>query len=493
MGRNSEEAFVTARERVALTPDDPDARSKLRFFEVISLGASADSALPAHMREWWRLHRYWSSQRDVPFVIVNGMRRYAIQIADRGDSVWRAVQEVWTPRYDSVLRTIPTDRLGAEARWGRLNSLALRAWKDASKRDSAALILADAERYWATPAARYADATTFGFQIATASPDSTDAQLRWADRLVQLHPEQTVWRYGQLAQTTALRTVARERLAARVDALRRRDDRRRPLEVTVAEALRADSAEARETLGALAEAELLAGDTVRARATLLRAAADGWSVQVFQQAASVLSASGDRLAALPLIAHLVTDPGTPPTTVDSLTRIAGTAVADTTWQRMLMQSRLRMRDYFLATAISAPLAAPVPLRSATGETTLSAVTGQRASVVVFWSRTCAPSRDQMSALDSLSTRLARLDAALVPVTREAITPEVQAFLREQKVTVPVYVDRTGAAKRLFEQWSVPEYVVLDARGVIRYRHSTLDLVLAQVAALQAQNDPLLLP
>lgn len=493
MGRNSEEAFATARERVALTPDDPGARRILRFFESVSLGADADTLLPSHKREWWRLHRLWSARDDVPFAIVNGMRDYVIAIAEPGDSIGPAYRSVWKARYDSVLASAPTDRLGAKQRWGQMMNTSIRVDTDSTHRDSVVAMLSEAERYWNTDAARDSRAPVYGFQIAVRVRDSANAQLRWADRLVQRHPEQAIWRYGILARTPRLRDVARQRLLARLGTLRQRDDRLRPLEFTVAEALRADSAEARETLGALADAELLAGDTVRARATLLRATADGWSVRVFQQAATVFSASGDTRAALPLIAHLVTDPGTPSSTVDSLMRIARAGVADTTWQRMLMQSRLRMRDYFLATAISAPLAAPVPLRAATGETTLSSITANRASVVVFWSRTCAPSRDQMRALDSLSTRLARLDAVLVPVSDEAITPEVQAFLREQKVTVPVYVDHTGTAQRLFEQWAVPEYVVLDARGVIRYRHSTLDLVLAQVAALRAQNDPPLLP
>jgi hypothetical protein len=47
----------------------------------------------------------------------------------------------------------------------------------------------------------------------------------------------------------------------------------------------------------------------------------------------------------------------------------------------------------------------------------------------------------------------------------------------------VYFDVTNAARRAFGQWATPEYYVLDARGVVRFKHSTLDLVLAQAVSL----------
>jgi peroxiredoxin len=493
MGRNSTLALETVRERVTLNPDDPAARATLRSFEGFNLGSEADAALPAHAKEWWRLHRLWSARGDVPFVIVNGMRSYAIQIADEKDSIWTAVRTTWSPRWRSAIAEERTDRASADARWGALNNSALRVRRDPTMRGSAVIALAQAERYWATSASRAAWAPTFGFQIATAVPDSTAAQLRWADRLVQRIPEQTNWRFGELARTPALRDVARQRLLARIETLRRRNDARRPLEFTVAEALRADSAEVRETLGVLAGAELMAGDTIRARATLSRATSAGWSTDLFRRAAQLSWATGDRKSAMPLLANIVVDPGTPAADLDSIARLVRGVIPAAAWEKAQARSRARMRDHFLATAISAPLPGPIPLRSATGDTSLSGIAASRASVVVFWSRFCGPSRDQMSSLDSLAGRLADLGAVLVPVTREPITAEVQAFLRKQQVTVPVYVDASGAAQRAFDQWATPEFFVMDANGVVRYRHTSLDLVLAQVAALRAQNDPPLIP
>ncbi len=72
---------------------------------------------------------------------------------------------------------------------------------------------------------------------------------------------------------------------------------------------------------------------------------------------------------------------------------------------------------------------------------------------------------------------------LIPITDDPLDDAARAFLREQKVTVPVYVDATGAARRAFDQWATPEYHVLDADGDVRFRHSTLELIPAQVAAL----------
>ena len=484
MGRDSPLALETNRERVALTPDDPAARAKLYFFETINLGADADSALPAHAREWWRLHRLWSARAGVPFAVVDGMLKYAVQIAEPPDSIAMIARRVWRPRRDSAIQSERIDREGAEARWAMLNSMAMRAMRDSAKLDSAVVALNQAEHFWNHGGQRVGMAPQMGLQIARVVRDSTGAQLRWTDRLARRSPEYSHLFYQALAERPALRGNAQQRLLARYDVLRRRDDARRPLEFSIGEAIREDSAQARDVLGALADVELASGDTVQGRSTLLRATAAGWSVNLFRRAVRVLSATGDRTAALPLMANVAVDPGTPATEVDSLTKAALGLITQAAWQRALDRSRLRMRDYFLATAISVPLAGGIPLRGVRGETSLASVAGARASVIVFWSRDCGPSRDQMTALDTLSARLARLGAALVPITREPITPEVIAFLAEKKVTVPVYSDVSGSAQRAFDQWSWPYYVVVDANGVIRYRHSSLDLVLAQVAALR---------
>jgi hypothetical protein len=82
-----------------------------------------------------------------------------------------------------------------------------------------------------------------------------------------------------------------------------------------------------------------------------------------------------------------------------------------------------------------------------------------------------------------SCRRTSRSSALVPIATEARTPEVVAFPRDHPMGTPDYFDGSSEARRVFGQWSTPESYVLDEHGMIRFRHSTLDLVLAQAVAL----------
>lgn len=477
MGRNMSLAFQTAREHALLTPDDPEAWADLYFQQSINLGASADTALPAHRARLARLHRLWSARRDVPFPVVVGMLDYAAQITTRTDSLGALVRRYWRPQRARATAVDRTDRAGVEWRWWAINDLALKGV------DSARVALGLAETFWHDGGARDPLGAHLGAQVARLAHDTTGVRVRWIDRYASADPGYAEYIYRELTDVPALRRVAAQRLTALAARLLTRDDRRRPLDQTLAEALRADSARARRTLGFLAATQLALGDAARAQATLARATADGWDRELFSRAAAVDRAHGDRADATRLFARLAVDPGTSERQADSLATLARAEVSDAEWQRLLDAARDRMRRHFLATAVHARLPAGIPLSGIGGETSLARVASSRPAVVVFWSRWCAPSRAQMSALDSLSSQLAREGAVLIPVTDEPITASLRSFLRQQKVRVPVYFDNTGSARRAFNQWATPEYFVLDATGALRFRESALALLPAQVAVL----------
>lgn len=487
MGRNATLAFETARQRVARSPEDPDAWSALFFHQKINLGKDADTALASHQARLVQLHRLWSSRTNVPFRIVYGLLLYAAQITESGDSIRVMVRNHWRPVHLRVAAEDQTERAAVEARWFAINDIALRAdeRKDA---DSLRIAMNLAEHFWSAGGSRDPRAVKLGEQIARIAGDTGAARMRWTDRYAAQRPALAEYAYRLAAEAPALRPVVVQRYAALVQRLTTRDDTRRPLELTVAEALREDSAHARRVLGFMAEAQLAAGDTVAATGTLKRAVAAGWSRDLIERAATVLWRTGDRASAVPIMAQLAVDPGTRAGAVDSLSALARTVAPESLWTRLLVESRGRMRSHFLGAATMKTLPATVSLSDARGETTLSAIAGGRPAVVVFWSEHCGPSRGQMLTADSLSRELAAQGAVLIPITEDPLSsPEVTAFLKEAKVTIPVYSDRSGVARRALGQWATPEFFVLDATGALRFPSSRMELLPAQVAALRTER------
>jgi hypothetical protein len=149
-----------------------------------------------------------------------------------------------------------------------------------------------------------------------------------------------------------------------------------------------------------------------------------------------------------------------------------------------------MRDYFLGDATRMMLPREIALSdTARRRTTLARLTAGRVSVVMFWDRTCPWALEQLPQLPGLAARLRDRGVAFVPVVTDAPSPEEIAFLREHAMGAPVYFDVSAEARRAFGQWSTPEYYVLDERGLVRFKHSALDLVLTQaIVLLDASGD-----
>src|SRR5437667_348353 len=104
--------------------------------------------------------------------------------------------------------------------------------------------------------------------------------------------------------------------------------------------------------------------------------------------------------------------------------------------------------------------------------------------VAFWPRHCGPSLEELPALERLTGRLRKQGVAIVTITDERVSDDLQRFLADQKLTFPVYADAWREASRAFSQWGTPSYFVLDADGVVRFEYRELDRVPAEVAALR---------
>lgn len=485
MGRNMEAAFEVARRRAALYPDSPGEWATVYFHEKINLGREAERTIPAHRARLAALHQRWAAQSEVPFSVAEGMLSYAVQITDRGDALGDSVRAVWTPRRRALAASAPAAASLDPARtrfgWWRINDVAMRG------ADSARGAVVMAESYWQAGGARDAMGAQLGAQIARFAKDTTGVRVRWADRQAIATPAHAEHAFAELAEIPALRPAAMTRLAALAARLLVPDASRRPLESSAATAAAADSARARRVLGMLSDARLAAGDTAGAREVLVRATADGWDPMLFAKAAATHLALGDTASAVPLLARVAAEPSTPASRVDSLARIATRAVGATRWTRLVSAAAGTMRAVLLASAVRDGLPADIPLVDAAGRRrTLRQLAAGRVAVVTFWSPTCAPSRHQLSALDSLGARLARRGMALIPIGEREASATTAEVLRAQRVTTPVYYDAAAAARRAFGQWATPDYYVVDAAGRVRFRHSDLAHVLAQAVAVAGE-------
>ncbi len=129
---------------------------------------------------------------------------------------------------------------------------------------------------------------------------------------------------------------------------------------------------------------------------------------------------------------------------------------------------------------------PVRLTARQGSSVaLAELTGEEATVVVFWSRYCGPSAQAMPRTAALAGRLAQEGVPLLAITRDA-PGEAEAFLREGGFEITALYDTEGEAARALNSWGTPQYFVLDGTARLRFAFSSLDDLLRQVAALRAE-------
>lgn len=482
MGRNASLAFQAARDRVKYYPNQPKAWANLFFEESINLGERSSGDLAAHRERLLAFHRRWETRRDTPFAIASGILAYTAQAMDDSDVVGNAIRARWRPEIQRLTDHDPRDFEGAEERWVRINRSALRG------ADSARFALPAAERFWQGAGQNLPVGAMVGAQVARLANDSGELRRIWLDRYANSNVTASEYMYHEMGTIPALRRDAAKRLADLAEGLLTPNDARRPLELSRREAASSDSARARITLGLLGDVLLDMGDSLGARAAYERATSAGWNVALFGKAAAAQLATGDSARAAASLAKVAIDPGTQQRLADSLAARGRGLVGARRWTALSAEAQTVMRDYFLASSVRERPAGQIHLYPGGGAATdLATVQAGRVSVVTFWSKNCGPSRAQTPLFDGLAARLRTLNATLIPITSDAPSAAETSYLAVTGVHVPVYYDRDGSARGAFNQWSTPEYYVLDSTGKIRFRDSAPDVVLAQVMALTAQG------
>lgn len=478
-GRDMAEVLATARQRAALDPDDPGTWTAVYAHESFLIGRSTARALE-HRRRLAALDARWSADANPPTAIIAGMLAYAAQLSDGSDSLTEAIRARWRSLRDRAARADSASRLAVDTRWWRLNDMAMR------DPDSARIALALAEQFWAGIGRTSPHGTLVGVQIARLAGDSTEARLRWTDRRAAAEPQADAL-YGELARIPALRRVAIERLTALVARLETPDDSRRALGSTAVEARVDDASRARRVLAMIGTGLLASGETARAHDALVRATSEGWDPALYRRTVPALLAAGDTARAVALAARLAIDADTSAFTGDSTVARLRLLVDASRWRALVAESRARLREHLLATAIDVALPSPVALvDSASRSTTLAEMTRGRIAVVAFVARRCGPGCLPLEQLWMLRQQLEARGMTLVTIVDEPPSPSFAAFLARSAPHVRIHFDVSASARRAFNSWALPEYFVLDASGAVRFRRSATELVLAQAEALRGQ-------
>ncbi|MYI07775.1 MAG: redoxin domain-containing protein [Gemmatimonadetes bacterium] len=214
------------------------------------------------------------------------------------------------------------------------------------------------------------------------------------------------------------------------------------------------------------------------------ATAESAEPELFRRLAELRLAQGDSSGAAFAFAVVATDPGTLPAEARALAGRAGHSADSPEWHRLLDSATAAALPRALAGAVRRPLP-PVRVADGDGERlALDGIVGGNPAVVVFSARWCGPCIEEIPEVARLAQALEPEGVRLVSVfTDDLPGPEMDAWLRDRRVTYPVYYDLEGDAWDAFGVEYIPAVFVLDANGLVRFEHSHIEGVWRQLEAL----------
>jgi len=91
-------------------------------------------------------------------------------------------------------------------------------------------------------------------------------------------------------------------------------------------------------------------------------------------------------------------------------------------------------------------------------------------LVNFWASWCGPCRQEMPILEQLNHQYHNKGVALIGVNVEPDTDAATAWLKATPVTFPILYDVDSKVSKLYEVQGMPNTVILDRKGIVRYIH-----------------------
>ena len=474
-GENLELSMRVMQEESRLYPDSPSVWGGVAAIERFMLGqARADSTAPENCARLGRFDSYYREKMAVSPHDADAMVKYSVQLNRTKCPAVSPIGRYWQDR-------VLNDTTGsAESRARRYSKELDPVINDPAR--SVAL----ADKYWPLPGIHGTMLANNGAMAAIRGTDGPLA-LKWVDRSVARSPEGASFFYGRLVDFKDVHQVALDRLRLTLRRLESRQDSLRPLELSVAQQARLDSAATGQVLAALGKALIADGHRDAGRDTLLLAADRAWDPRLFRDVAQQLRAIGDTRNESRLLARIAADPSSSAAASDSIRTVTVTSISPDAWRAMVDSARVLLHTQLMADAVSLPIKGRVRLQSLDGhKTDLASVGKGRVTVVSFWSRTCGFSVQQFPMLTALSRQLDERGIALVPVFNEKPSADMRKYIDGTHVSVPVFSDTWGEATRTFHDFGTPIFFVVDQAGRVRYRYTSLAKVLTQAVAIQQE-------
>jgi len=469
--RAREERRLAAADEVArrMTELFPD-RTRGWLYRLVSQARGAsnaerDSLWAVHRRELSRLERRAASADRVTPDELAALESYA-RLLDEPDS-----QARWAK---ALAAAAPLHPRAAQDR-------VLRALT--AHREDPAGLLAALEEEWVRTGPLSDFSATQGFLAALAVGDR-DAALRWADRYLDVRPNEEGAIDAQLVSLPATRAEGIARLRLRLRRLLTHGEPR-PLDRSGPEQRRYLAGEIRGTRTTIGAALLAEGRLGEAAETLAIAAQSGTRPGLFRTLGEARLALGDTAAALSALAFAAADPLAEDGTSDSLARRLGLTSASAMWRARVGAARRELERRLMKSPPLLPLRGDVEVRDAHGTPyRLRDLLGGRPALVVLWHRRLWSSVRDVPRLQIGARRLTRAGAVMLAVSLDPSVRDPGAFLSEEGITFPVFRDGDPGIASALNDWSVPRYLVLDGSGRLRFDGDEMDDAVRRVLALQ---------
>jgi hypothetical protein len=473
IGRNWQVAYETARLAKELYPDSPEAWGRLVAYEAaIFKGEAADSLRAGHRTTFAVLADRISQTRT-----LSG--------DDLGWLYWFARRGVQDPALTAAWRGRLLEEASAHplAVQGRTRDLVR------GHAANPAELLKRLEGLWTEVGPAHPQLPLQGYQTARDLGDP-DMILRWAERRLAVEP----WVAAELAEdftkVAGLSALGMERLRQELSRLDREGDTRRALHHTVERHQIREDAQRGRMLAAVGRVLTQAGRITGGLDTLDLAAAAGWDVDVHRTIADTKLALGDTTGALEMLSRVAVDPGTDAVFLDSIGVFAANVAGDE-WGSYLAGARAEMRQRVLGAAMSRPVAEDLTVVDSAGRRrALGELIDGRVTMVAAWSPHCPPCLAELSRLREMIHRIQGHGARAIGMVTEPPPPSVSLRepLQEAELGAPTFYDIAGAVHRGLGSSRMPNYLVLDRMGRVRFDDIALSEVLRVVAVLVAQDD-----
>jgi|KBSSwiStaDraftv2_1062776.scaffolds.fasta_scaffold46262_3 peroxiredoxin len=141
--------------------------------------------------------------------------------------------------------------------------------------------------------------------------------------------------------------------------------------------------------------------------------------------------------------------------------------------RFLCLTALAVAPLLAVSATSLQTGAPAPafeLNSNSGKPVSLADLKGQIVLVNFWASWCGPCRQEMPILEQLNHQYRNKGVALIGVNVEPDSTLATNWLKATPVTFPILFDVDSKVSKLYEVQGMPNTVILDRKGIVRYIH-----------------------